>query len=347
MPELSDPIQLGGLRIRNRSVMAPMVRNLATDDGRVTEELVEHYALRSRGGVGLIIVEAAAIAFEHSIMKRNIGIHSDTMVEGLSELAEGIKEHGARAFIQINHAGPKSHVATRYVGPSAVPVMKNKIPEALSIEEIQHIKDLFVNAARRAKEAGFDGVEIHGAHFYLLSAFLSPSTNIRTDDYGGSTVNRARFAVEVIQGIKRELGRYPMVFRMNGIENVVNGITMEEGVEIAKSIEQAGINAVHISCIVDATYNPGVQPIFDEDTVPDFLRGFPYDSCLPCAAKIKQQVKVPVIGVGMVRKAAFAREMIRRKVCDLLALGRGLLADPDFVIKAIEERDDEIIEWKD
>jgi 2,4-dienoyl-CoA reductase-like NADH-dependent reductase (Old Yellow Enzyme family) len=343
----AEPLEVAGLRIRNRIVMPPMVRNLATEEGRVTEELVKHYADRSRGGVGAIIVEASSIARDHGIMTRNIGIHDDSMIEGLSWLAEGIKQHGASAFIQINHSGPKTHVKTRYVGPSAVPVMKNKIPEPLSIEEIEEITQMFVDASRRAKEAGFDGVEVHGAHFYLLSAFLSSYTNTRTDEYGGTTERKAKFSTGVIRAIKRELGAYPVIFRMNGFENVVNGITMEEGIQLAKLHEEAGADILHVSCVVDETYNPGVPPIFSEETAPDFLKGFPYDSCIPCATRIMPHVRIPVIGVGMIRDARSAREVLENDLCNMLGIGRGLLADPEFVSKMLEGRDDEIIPWKD
>jgi 2,4-dienoyl-CoA reductase-like NADH-dependent reductase (Old Yellow Enzyme family) len=324
-----------------------MVRNLATEDGYVTKELVDHYAARSKGKVGLIIVEAASIAEEHGIMKRNIGIYSDSMIDGLSKLADGIKKHGARAFIQINHAGPKSHVATRYVGPSAVPIMKNKIPEILTVDEIENIKTMFVDATRRAKEAGFDGVEIHGAHFYLLSAFLSPFTNNRKDEYGGTIEKRAKFSVDIIRDIRKKLGKYPLIFRLNGVENVKGGITIEEGIKVAKIIEQSGVDALHVSCVVDETYNPGIPALFDEKTMPKFLHGYPYDSCIPCASKIKQKVKVPVIGVGMIRDAESARQVIKKGSCDLLGIGRALLADPEFVEKTMDYRDDEIIRWKD
>jgi 2,4-dienoyl-CoA reductase-like NADH-dependent reductase (Old Yellow Enzyme family) len=347
MPDIAEPITIGGLEVRNRTVMPPMVRNLATDDGYVTPELVDHYTARSKGKVGLIIVEAASIAKEHSIMKRNIGIYDDSMIDGLSTLAEGIKRYGARAFIQINHAGPKSHVATRYVGPSSIPIMKNKIPKALTIDEIESIKTLFVDAAQRAKKAGFDGIEIHGAHFYLLSAFLSPFTNNRMDEYGGSIENRAKFSVDTIKEIRRKLGKYPLIFRMNGIENVRGGLTIQEAINIAKAIELAGVDALHVSCVVDEINNPGIPPLFNEKTMPKFLHGYPYDSCIPCASKIKQKAKIPVIGVGMVRDAESARKVIMRGSCDLLGLGRALLGDPEFVTKMLEHRDGEIVPWKD
>jgi 2,4-dienoyl-CoA reductase-like NADH-dependent reductase (Old Yellow Enzyme family) len=347
MVDPAEPIEIAGHRVRNRLVMPPMVRNLATEDGAVTDELVKHYADRSKGGVGLIIVEAAGVALDQRMMKRNMGIHDDSMVEGLTQLADGIKEHGASAFIQINYAGAKKHLDTRFVGPSNIPIMKNKIPEPLSVGEIENIVKMFVDATGRAKEAGFDGVEIHGAHYYLLSAFLSSFTNDRTDAYGGSTEKKSKFSTEVIKAIRKELGSYPLIFRMNGIENVVAGISIEEGIEIAKIHEAAGADVLHVSCIVDETYNPSVPPRFTEETMPDWLRGFEYDSCIPCAAKIKPHVNVPVIGVGMVRDATLARSVLEDDLCDMLGIGRGLLADPDFVNKMLEGRDDEIVKWKD
>lgn len=346
MVDLSEPINIAGIRVRNRLVLPPMVRNLCTEDGRVTDEIVEHYAAISRGGMGLIIVEAAAITWEHRILSKNIGIYDDALIPGLKRLADGIKANGAAAFIQINHSGPKAHFQKRFVGPSNVPVIKNKIPEPLSTDEIQEIVEMFVDAARRAQSAGFDGVEVHGAHFYLLSSFLSSYTNRREDEYGGPIENKARFSVDVIRRIREELDDYPVIFRLNGIENVENGITLDEGIKISKIVENAGIDALHVSCVVDETYNPGVPPRFKEETMPEFLRGYPYDCCIPVAREIKPHVKVPVIGVGMVRDPQFARRVMMEDTCDLLGIGRALLADPEFVSKMLEGRDREIVPWK-
>jgi 2,4-dienoyl-CoA reductase-like NADH-dependent reductase (Old Yellow Enzyme family) len=324
-----------------------MVRNLATEKGVVTNALVQHYEQCSKGQVGLIIVEAAAIAWPHRIMTKNIGIHDDALIPGLRALATEIKKHGAAAFIQINHSGAKAHFETRYVGPSDVYVVRNKVPEPLSVDEIGEITQWFVDAARRAKEAGFDGVEIHGAHYYLLSAFLSGYTNKRDDEYGGSTKNKARFSVEVIKAIRKELGDYPLIFRMNGLENVVDGITMNEGIEIAKIIEQAGADVVHVSCVVDATYNPAIPHVFEKSNQPEFLKDYPYDSCIPIAGQIKPHVKIPVIGVGEVRDGQLVKKVMEDDHCDMLGIGRGLLADPNFVQKILEDRADQIIPWKD
>ena len=347
MVDLSEPIEFAGLRMRNRFVLPPMVRNLATEEGLITPEVIQHYEEISKGQVGLIIVEAATIAWEHAMMSKNIGVHDDKCIPGLRKLADAINRHGAKSFIQINHSGLKGLKKKRYVGPSDIPVLKNTTAEPISVEEIEKVKQMFVDSARRVKEAGFDGVEIHGAHYYLLSSFLSSYTNRRNDKYGGSIENKARLSVEIIEMIREELGDYPLIFRMNGFENVVDGVTMNEGIEIAKIIEQAGIDCLHISCVVDATYNPGIPPYFDEKTQPDFLKDYPYDSCIPVAGKIKPHVKVPVIGVGEVRDERLVRRFEEDDTCDMLGIGRGLLADPYFVQKILERRGAEIIPWKD
>ncbi len=347
MVNFAESIEFAGLTVKNRFVMPPMVRSLASDDGSVTDAVIQHYEERSRGQVGLIIVEAAAIAWDHRIGMKNLGIHDDTMIPGLRRLAEGIKAHGARAFIQINHSGSKTHFNTRYVGPSNIPVVKHKIPEPLSVDEIHDITQMFVDATRRAMEAGFDGVEIHGAHYYLLSEFLSGYTNRRVDEYGGTTEKKAKFSVDVIKAIRKELNTYPLIFRMNGFENVENGITMDEGIKIAKIVERAGVDVVHISCVVDSTFNPGLPPVFDRETQPEFLRDYPYDSCIPIAGKIKPHVNIPVIGVGEVRDGRLVKRAMADDMCDMLGIGRGLLADPYFIQKILEDREEDIIPWKE
>jgi 2,4-dienoyl-CoA reductase-like NADH-dependent reductase (Old Yellow Enzyme family) len=347
MVDLSKPIEFANLTFKNRYVLPPMVRNMATKEGLITKEVINHYEEISKGQVGLVIVEAATILWEHAMMSKNIGVHNDKCIPGLRKLADAIKKHGAKSFIQINHSGLKGLKKERYVGPSDIPVLKNTISEPISVDEIEVVKQNFVDATRRAKKAGFDGVEIHGAHYYLLSSFLSSYTNRRDDEYGGSTENKAKFSVDIIKMIREELGDYPLIFRMNGFENVVDGVSMEEGIEIAKIIERAGIDCLHISCVVDATYNPGIPPVFEQGGEPDFLKGYPYDSCIPVAGQIKPHVKVPVIGVGEVRDAMLVKKFEEEDICDMLGIGRGLLADPYFVKKILEGREEEIIPWKD
>ena len=347
MVDLSKPIEFAGLKCKNRYVLPPMVRNNATDEGLITSEVINHYEEISKGQVGISIVEAATISWEHAMMSKNIGVHDDKCIPGLTKLAEAINKHGSKSFVQINHSGLKGLKKKRYVGTSNIPVLKNTIAEPISIEEIEVVKQDFVDAARRCKEAGFHGIELHGAHYYLLSSFLSSYTNRRNDEYGGSTKNKAKFSVDIIKMIREELGDYPIIFRMNGFENVVDGVSMEEGIEIAKIVEKAGIDCLHVSCVVDSTYNPGIPYVFEEGDEPEFLKGYPYDSCILVAGQIKPHVKIPVIGVGEVRDETLVRQFEEDDICDMLAIGRGLLADPYFVQKILEGRGNEIIPWKE
>jgi len=345
MAQLSDPISIRDLQVRNRLVMPPMVMHFATEDGQVTEKNIRHYEARSRGGVGLIVVEASAVNWEHRISERNIGIHADSYIDGLSRIVKAIHAHGAKTFIQLCHAGPNSSVAKNPLGPSAVG-RGERVPTEISKEQIEAVKPEFVQAAERAKDAGFDGVEIHAAHFFLLSSFISPSTNRRKDAYGGTTLKRAKLATDIVRMIRKELGDYPVQCRMNGIENVLNGVDIEEAIAVAKLLERAGADSLSISGSLLPDNAPRELLRFTSETVPDFLKGYPYGCFVPCAAEIEKHVGIPVIGVGLVRTAGFARKLVEDDMCDMIAVGRGLLADPDFAAKALARQDDKIVPWK-
>jgi len=344
MVDIADPIEIAGMAVRNRTAMQPMVTNFGSRDktGKVTDQLVRYHEARSKGGVGLIIVEATAIHWTHRLQRYSIGIHDDNLIPGLTKLADGIKAHGARAFIQLVHGGAKSRVTERPVGPSPIRLIKDApLPEELSVEEIETIKDWFVDAARRSQEAGFDGIEIHAAHGYLLSAFLSSYSNRRQDAYGGTTEKNAKLTVDVIKAIRKKLGSYPMIIRMHGIENFVRGIDIEEAKQIAQLLERAGADVINISGF-EAPYFNSEEAVYTPDTRPEFMKGFPEGCFVPCAAKIKEVINIPVIGVGKVRDAAFAKKVIQEELCDMIGLARGLLADPLFVEKTLSGKGDTI-----
>ncbi|MFQ6124668.1 MAG: hypothetical protein ACE5R6_08705 [Candidatus Heimdallarchaeota archaeon] len=347
MANLADPIKIADMQVKNRFVMPPMVTNFASDKGEVTDRLLRYYEQRSEGGIGLIIVEATAIAWEHRLQKYSVGIYDDRLIPRLTQLADRIKAHGARAFIQLVHAGSKSRVAERLVGPSAIRVLDGPLPEELSKEEIATIKEMFVDAAQRAYAAGFDGIELHGAHMYLLSSFLSSYTNQREDEYGGSTPNKAKLAVDIIKAIRNELGSYPMLCRINSIENIIRGIEIEESKQIAQILEHAGVDALHVSGVDAPYFNPKQLAKFSTETKPELLKSYPDGCYIPCAAVIKEVVKIPVIGVGMVRDAAFTEKIIQEGLCDLLSIGRGLIADPLFAQKTLNGRGETIIQCED
>jgi 2,4-dienoyl-CoA reductase-like NADH-dependent reductase (Old Yellow Enzyme family) len=301
MPDYADPIQIGGIEVKNRFIMAPMICGYATTEGEVTEKLLTHYERRSRGQVGLIIVEDTAIDYNHRADAAHLTIHHESCISGLKKLTDRIKAHGAKVFIQLSHAGSIPYKSKRVVGPSPIRVREGPIPEELASEEIEEITGLYRDAAVRACEAGFDGIQVHAAHFYLLSTFLSSYTNRRDDEYGGTTPNKAKIVVDIIKDIRKELGDIPITCRVNGIENVVRGIDIKEAIQIAKILEKAGTDSLDVTGFLEPLYGAEDLTKFDVKTKPDILRGFPYASYIPCAAAIKEHVKIPVSGVGQVR----------------------------------------------
>jgi 2,4-dienoyl-CoA reductase-like NADH-dependent reductase (Old Yellow Enzyme family) len=324
--------------------MAPMICGYASATGEVTDELIEHYERRSRGQVGLIIVEDTAIDYGHRADAAHLTIHHDSCIPSLTRLADRIKAHGARAFIQLSHAGPIPYESKRVIGPSTIRVREGPIPEELQTEEIDKIKGMYIDAANRAYEAGFDGIQVHAAHFCLLSAFLSSYTNRRDDEYGGSILKKAKLVVEIIREIRKELD-VPIMCRVNGFENVVRGIDIQEAIEIAKILENAGVDFLDITGFLEPLFGAEDLIKFTSKTRPDFMKGFPYASYIPCAAAIKKNVGIPVSGVGQVRDETYVKRIFDENLCDMVEIGRGLLADPLFVKKILDDQGDSITPW--
>ncbi|MFC1944309.1 NADH:flavin oxidoreductase [Chloroflexota bacterium] len=227
---LFKPGRIGDLEIRNRIVMAPMGVGYSTESGQATDRLIAFYEARAKGGVGLISTGGAYVCGMGKNQWRHQGIWDDDHIPGLAKVADAIKVHGAAVFIQLIAPG-----ADMYERPKALPHPSMGSPPAeRSREEIDGLVELFVQAARRAAEAGFDGIEIHGAHGYIISQFLSPKTNARTDEYGSSPANRARLACQILISIKQRLGRdFPVIFRMNGDDYIDGGLTLDEAVQQA------------------------------------------------------------------------------------------------------------------
>ena len=324
---LLSPGKIGKINIRNRMVMPPMGTNYAAGDGFVTGRLAGYYEARAEGGTGLIIVEVSAVAPEGKAISREIGLWGDKFIPGLRYLAASIKKHGARAAIQLHHAGRQTTArATGFqpVAPSeiACPVCRDT-PRALSIDEITGLIEAFAHAARRAREAGFDAVEIHGTHGYLINQFLSPYSNRRTDEYGGSPGARRRFPLEVCEAVRRAVGAdYPIIFRMNANEGVEGGITPEEGRDFAAALEQAGVDALHVSGGVYGSPLAIIPTMYDP---PLPLAGY--------AADIKSEVEVPVIAVGKIHDPETAEQLIAEGEADFVSLGRALITDSHFARK--------------
>jgi 2,4-dienoyl-CoA reductase-like NADH-dependent reductase (Old Yellow Enzyme family)/thioredoxin reductase len=335
--KLLEPFRIGKMQLKNRIVMAPMETQYATDEGYVSERTKNYYEARARGGAALIIVEATYIHQQGWAHNNQITIGDDKYIPGLSELVQTIHKHGAKAAIQINHAGREAKVAfqrgiqTVSSSPQAGSLVREK-PKELTVEEIEQIINLFARAALRAKKAGFDGVEIHGAHGYLISQFLSRASNKRQDIYGGDLPNRARFLVEVIKAIKRAVGDdYPVWCRINGMEyGVAEGITLEEAQATAQLAQEAGVDAIHVSA-----------------TGPKALTNLPSHTYTPAvisdlAEGVKKAATVPVIAVGKMTPEA-AENVLAEGKADLIAIGRALFADPELPNKVAEDRLEDII----
>jgi len=321
---LLDPLTIHKSHLKNRIVMPPMASGLATRTGEVTEALVAHYKSRCRS-VGLVIVEHSYIHPVGRTSEMQLGIHDDNLVPGLSRLVKAVHEEGTPIAIQIGHGGRRANSSVcgaQPVAPSPIPDPESKeIPRELTVNEIQSIVKAFGLAAGRAVKAGFDAVEIHGAHGLLLSQFCSPLANRRNDRYGGVLENRTRFPLEVASKVLGAVGQdIPVLYRLGADDMMPGGLTLEESKRIAQSLVNLGIAAIDVSGGLCGSR-------------PSNLSGEGYFAHL--AKGIKQAVRVPVITAGGIKTPQFADEIVRTRIADLVGIGRALLADPNWATRAI------------
>ncbi len=333
---LTSPAQIGNMQLANRMVMAPMVTNYAYADGSVTDRLRAYHAERARGGVGLIIVEASYVHPSGKGFRNEVGIYSDRLIPGLRSLVDAVHTHGAKVAIQLYHGGrqTKSSVTGQpIVAPSPIPdPTEPETPKELTRDEIGELVRAFGEAARRAKAAGFDAVEVHGAHGYLINEFLSPFSNKRTDEYGGPLEHRMRFPLEVVRAVRRAVGPdYPVIYRMSADEKVPGGLRLDETKAVARRLEEEGVDALHVSAGVYASAAWIIQPM-----------ALPRACLADLAQGIKSVVKIPVIAVGRFNDPEVAETALAEGKADLIAFGRELLTDPDMPRKAMEGRLDEV-----
>jgi NADPH2 dehydrogenase len=331
MPSILDPLTVRGLTLRNRFVLAPMRSRKAALDGFVTDEIVHHYAELS-AGAGVAVVEHAYVV-DWGRVSPQLGVSDDTFIPGLARLAEAIHTGGAVAILQMSHAG--SHSSSRVLGgqqPVAPSAVRNpragkdgEVPREITKAEMDELTAAFGAATMRAVEARFDGVEVHCAHGFLLSEFLSPITNRRLDDYGGSVENRARFPVEVIGAIRRVLNRdVPVFCRFPGSDLLPGGLELAESVEMGRSLVDAGVDILDVSGGIGGIEPPpGAGP-----RVQGYL--------VPLAEAVKKATGAMVIGVGGVVDPWFADSLVREGRVDLVAVGRATLSNPDWFRRAID-----------
>ncbi len=334
-PHLFSPLSIHTMTLKNRVVMPPMCTDYATIGGAVTDRLVEYYTARARGGVGLIDVEFSYIHPAGKVFDHMLGIYDDKLIPGLKRLTDSVHQGGAKIIIQIAHGGRRVHsdiTGSTPVAPSPIPRLNGETPKELSRAEIEELIQAFILAARRAKEAGIDGVMIHMAHAYLLQQFLSPFSNARTDRYGGDLEGRARFPLEVVKGVRRELGDdYPLTCRLCGDEFIKGGFDLVQSIQVAKMLEANGVNAIEVSA--------GAHESGQVITAPPY---YPMGFLAPLSEAIKKEVSIPVGVVGRIHTPELAEDLVRQKKADLIAVGRGLIADPDWPKKAREGRPETI-----
>jgi len=329
-PKLFSKAKIGTLKLKNRLVMPPMVRNYADETGKATDRYIEHINRIAFGGAGLLILEASHVNLEGRGFLNQLGIHSDSCLPGLKKLVKVVHDHDAAIAIQLYHAGRQTHssiTGKKPVAPSAIPcpVMQDK-PRALTQKEIKKIIKDFGKAAARAKAAGFDAVEIHAAHGYLIQQFLSPYSNTRTDSYGGNFENRMRFLLEIMELVQENVGpTFPVIVRISGEEMVEGGLELKEMIKVAELLETAGADAVHVTSGNYGSYAEGhlIPPMAIKDGVN-----------IPLAKAIKKKVKIPVIAVAKIRTPELAEKTLKDGSADFIAIGRSLLADPDWPKKA-------------
>ncbi len=336
MKNLFTPFSIKNCQLKNRIVMPGLASFLIEEDGSYSDKTIEHYRLRAAGGPSMIIMEAHGVAPEGIVSKHQARIYDDRFIKDLAKVACVIKGEGSVPAIQIHHAGrqvPARVINKRPFAPSTLPcpAIKGDV-EPLTIDGINKIVSQFGDAAERAVEAGFELIEIHGAHGYLINQFLSGFSNDRKDEYGRDTEGRSRFAREVIREVRKRIGKeFPISFKISAQEFVPGGLDTEESIEILKLLVPEGIDIIQVSAGNDATPEWICQPMFMKK------------ACLAgSAARIKAALDIPVMVVGRINDPIVADEIITEGKADLVCMGRGLLADPELPKKAKEGRLEDI-----
>jgi 2,4-dienoyl-CoA reductase-like NADH-dependent reductase (Old Yellow Enzyme family)/thioredoxin reductase len=336
MEPLFSSFSIKDIKLKNRIVMPGLASFLIGDEGIISDAAVEHYRRRAAGGPAMVIMEACSVSPEGMVSANQAGIYDDRFIEGLLKIARVMKSEGSVPAIQIHHGGRQTSIKVikrKPLAPSPIPcpTIRGDV-EPLTIDGIHEIVQKFGDAAQRAEQAGFELIEIHGAHGYLINQFLSKVSNIREDEYGGDTVGRSRFAIEIVEEIRRRIGpEFPLSFKISAQEFVPDGLTVAESIEILKLLVKAGVDIVQVSAGNDITPEWICQPMFMEK------------ACLAeSAARVKNALNIPVMAVGRINDPMVANEVLLKEQADLVCMGRGLLADPDMPNKAREGRLDEI-----
>ncbi len=344
MKSLMDEIVIKGLRLRNRIVLPPLTTNYGSLEGQVTDAVIRFYTERARD-VGLVIVEATAVQADGRIVPGSLGLWEDGQIGGMRRLAAAIKGLGAAAVVQLNHAGARCTPPggeLQGASPSGVAFRPDVAPFPMSQRQIDTMAMAFASAAERASQAGFDGVEIHGAHMYLISQFLSPFTNHRDDRYGGDAAARATFARDVVRASSERLGKeYPIVFRLNAIENIEGGQTLADALVVSRILADEGVDALDVSLVSGCAWREVDGRRFPVCTSA-FSKKQPSGANVSVTAALKTAAKLPVIAVGKLGDSMAAQEAVSTSEIDMIAIGRQMIADPNAAGKILSGRSGEI-----
>lgn len=330
--KLFTPGKLGNMTVKNRIVMPPMGTGMAAADGEASDQIIRYYEERAKGGCGLIITEITRVDEQYGWgLARQLAVTKPGMINGLQKLVDTVHKYGAKILIQLHHPGREGHARlnpgkAQIIAPSAfVTARCDEMPRELTIPEIKEVVAKYVTGAVVAKNSGADGVELHAAHGYFINQWMSPFSNRRTDEYGGSFENRMRFITEIIYGIRAHCGPDFYIGVRFSMDEFMGdaGITIDEGVKIARYLEKIGVNHIHCSVGI---YESG------HTIIPAYV--YPQAPWKELTKKIKDAVNIPVISINGVKEPAVAEQLLQEGICDFVAVGRGQLADPEWANKA-------------
>lgn len=328
--KLLSPGKIGSLELKNRAIMAPMSAALGNPDGTVSDSLIAYLAARADGGVGLIITEYCFVTEDGRSSDHQISVTNEAMIPGLKKLVDAIHDHGSKICLQLQHGGRRSMV--KVMAPSPIMKQTDRVtPYEMTTQDVYDLIDAFIAGAVRAKKAGFDMVEVHCSHGYLLNDFVSPSANRRTDEFGGGVSGRAKAPIMIIEGIKKACGEdYPVSVRLNGDDMVSDGNLGRDSAVLAMMMEEAGADLIDVSGGMNGV-GYGIVPAAVKTA---------YNA--DAAEEIRSVVNIPVAVAGRINEPEYAESLLRKGKMEFITLGRALFADADFVNKAAEGKEDEI-----
>ncbi|MDM0116109.1 NADH:flavin oxidoreductase/NADH oxidase [Variovorax sp. J22R133] len=329
MTAIFRPLSLRNMTLKNRIVMSPMLMYAGTDDGLFSDLHFAHYAARLLGGVGMVMTEVIAVEPRGRISHKDLGLWNDAQIEGLSRLTAFARRCGAAAGIQLAHAGRKAQLESEIVAPSSIAYdEKSKLPRELRIDEIEAIIQNYADAAKRADQAGFDCIELHAAHGYLMHEFLAPMSNQRMDRYGGDIEGRARFVLETTRAVRAvwPIGK-PLIVRITATDLREGGVTVEEAHWLAMQLKELGVDLLEVS-------SGNIVPGYSAPVYPGYH--------LPYAAALKAVTGLPVGAMGSITSSDHAEAILASGTADLVFLGRELLRNPFWVIQAAQRAKVEI-----